>query len=183
MLINERHTHILNTLNAEKQVRVKDLSRKLDVSEMTIHRDLKLLAERGLLHKVFGGAVAIEPTIHTPTVDTCTMCAQAISERTAFIINCTDGRQIRACCPHCGLMLLDQHPEAVSALTTDFMRGIMVNVQTAIFVLNPDVTLCCTPSIFGFAKRDHAEKFQHGFGGELHTWQTAIERLNHHMNI
>ncbi len=183
MLPNERHHYILNKLQRDGRATVSDLSRALNVSEMTIHRDLKHLAEQGALHKVFGGAVAIPPPEPTSAPPACAMCSQTVSVRTAFTIQCADGSKIHACCPHCGLMLLNQHPESVSAMATDFMRGTMVNVQAAFFVLNPDVTLCCTPSIFGFAKRDHAEKFQRGFGGEIHPWRSAVERLHQLMTI
>ena len=42
-------------------VRVADLVGELGVSDMTIRRDLEVLAERGLLAKVHGGATAAAP--------------------------------------------------------------------------------------------------------------------------
>ena len=43
------------------RVRVVELASELDVSEMTIRRDLDLLAEQGVLQRVRGGARAIGP--------------------------------------------------------------------------------------------------------------------------
>ena len=43
-----------------------DLVRVLGVSDMTIRRDIEALAERGLLAKVHGGAIAIEGTTDEP---------------------------------------------------------------------------------------------------------------------
>jgi DeoR family transcriptional regulator, fructose operon transcriptional repressor len=43
------------------RVKVADLAADLDVSEMTIRRDLELLAEQGLIQRVRGGAVAAGP--------------------------------------------------------------------------------------------------------------------------
>jgi DeoR/GlpR family transcriptional regulator of sugar metabolism len=53
----ERHRHILDTLRAARQVDVAELAERLDVSTMTIRRDLAELDESGLLHRVHGGAV------------------------------------------------------------------------------------------------------------------------------
>ncbi len=181
MLASERYQFILKQLQEHGRVRVHDLSRALNVSDMTIYRDLKQLEARGALHKVFGGAVAIaEPVTSTLT---CAMCTRLVPTRTAFVIQCTDGRRIHACCPHCGLMLLGRSPESASALAADFLYGYMVNVQTAAFLVNSDLTLCCTPGVFCFSGRTHAEKFQRGFGGEIHNWQSALKTLSHQMSM
>lgn len=46
---------------AEGRVKVADLAIDLDVSEMTIRRDLDVLAEQGVVQRVRGGATAIGP--------------------------------------------------------------------------------------------------------------------------
>jgi DeoR family fructose operon transcriptional repressor len=48
-------------VDAEGQVRVVDLAAALDVSEMTIRRDLEVLAEQGAVLRVRGGAMAAGP--------------------------------------------------------------------------------------------------------------------------
>jgi DeoR/GlpR family transcriptional regulator of sugar metabolism len=45
---------------------VADLVRVLGVSDMTVRRDIEALAERGLVTKVHGGAIAIEGTTDEP---------------------------------------------------------------------------------------------------------------------
>lgn len=52
----ERHRHILQLAFSKRIVRIKDLARTLNVHEMTVRRDLDLLAEGGLLERVHGGA-------------------------------------------------------------------------------------------------------------------------------
>jgi hypothetical protein len=64
-------------------------------------------------------------------------------------------------------MLLSARPQAVSALAADFLHGRMINVRTATFLVDPDLTVCCTPTVLCFQRRDEAEKFQSGFGGEI----------------
>jgi DeoR family fructose operon transcriptional repressor len=52
---------IRSVVDAEGSVKVADLALALDVSEMTIRRDLDLLAEQGAVLRVRGGAVAAGP--------------------------------------------------------------------------------------------------------------------------
>src|SRR4029078_11841488 len=58
MLAAERRHAILRALNAGGAVRVADLAAGLDVSEMTVRRDLDALDAQNLLRKVHGGALA-----------------------------------------------------------------------------------------------------------------------------
>lgn len=60
----ERHNHILKTLSAQGFVTVADLSEALDVSEVTIRRDLRHLEERNLLFRTHGGATPTNPFVH-----------------------------------------------------------------------------------------------------------------------
>ena len=55
---NQRRREIVNLVMARKSVSVENLVAALKVSRMTIHRDLDLLEERGLLRKQRGGATA-----------------------------------------------------------------------------------------------------------------------------
>lgn len=57
MLAAERHHAILRALTAGGAVRVADLAADLEVSEMTVRRDLDMLDAQNLLRKVHGGAV------------------------------------------------------------------------------------------------------------------------------
>lgn len=58
MLAAERHSFILDELNQRGAVRIADLADSLDVSPMTVRRDIEILAEQGVLNKVHGGATA-----------------------------------------------------------------------------------------------------------------------------
>lgn len=57
MYSEERHSIIVDTVNCLGKVNVKDLSEKLDVSEVTIRRDLDVLDKKGLIKRTFGGAI------------------------------------------------------------------------------------------------------------------------------
>ena len=61
MLAQQRQQTILERVRSSGGVRVADLVRELGVSDMTIRRDLEVLAERGLVEKVHGGATVAGP--------------------------------------------------------------------------------------------------------------------------
>lgn len=63
----ERHQHILNKVQHEGFVKVLDLCRELNVSSVTIRKDLKLLEEKNLLYRTHGGVTQNNPyTIERP---------------------------------------------------------------------------------------------------------------------
>ncbi len=183
MLREERLQQILDILAREGSVRVTDLSRRFNVSDMTIHRDLNYLASKGYLRKVHGGAVALQP--QSTTEETCPVCYAPVTYRTQVVIHLESGEQQHACCPHCGLHLLARTQGQVSmALVRDFLHFHMLDAQTATYLAGPDLVVCCQPSVLAFATREEAERFQRGFGGQVMTLEeaTAFVRGHHHMD-
>ena len=61
-----RFTAILTSLQQTGRVLVDSLSEQLEVSVVTIRRDLDALEQKGLLRRVHGGAVSIEPLFYEP---------------------------------------------------------------------------------------------------------------------
>ena len=61
-----RFTTILTALQQFGRVSVDSLSEQMDVSVVTIRRDLDALEQRGLLQRTHGGAVSIEPLFYEP---------------------------------------------------------------------------------------------------------------------
>lgn len=57
----ERHQHILDIIKKEGKVNVLDLCNDLNVSSVTIRKDLKLLEVKGLLFRTHGGATLSNP--------------------------------------------------------------------------------------------------------------------------
>jgi DeoR/GlpR family transcriptional regulator of sugar metabolism len=59
VLARQRQAVILEDVRRTGGVRVSELVDRLGVSDMTIRRDLEVLARRGLIEKVYGGATAL----------------------------------------------------------------------------------------------------------------------------
>lgn len=92
MLASQRQARIVEEIRRGGGVRVSDLTDLLGVSDMTVRRDLEVLARAGLLHKVHGGAVlaggrrtdepgfAVKSALQQPA-------KEAIAARAAELIN------------------------------------------------------------------------------------------------
>jgi DeoR/GlpR family transcriptional regulator of sugar metabolism len=70
MVPAERRKQILELIEKRNSISVAELCRLLDVSDMTIRRDLRILSNRGLLERVHGGALSrrgrsYEPPYHS----------------------------------------------------------------------------------------------------------------------
>ncbi|MDS0526727.1 DeoR/GlpR family DNA-binding transcription regulator [Clostridium sp. SHJSY1] len=63
MFIEERRKQILDILEIEGKVLVKDLSIQFNVSESMIRKDLQFLEKNNLLQRAYGGAINIKRTI------------------------------------------------------------------------------------------------------------------------
>ncbi|MEV2200190.1 DeoR/GlpR family DNA-binding transcription regulator [Streptomyces fradiae] len=67
LLAEQRRALILDEVRRRGGVRVNELTRRLNVSDMTVRRDLDALARQGVVEKVHGGAVPVaEARTHEP---------------------------------------------------------------------------------------------------------------------
>lgn len=63
MLTSERKTLILERLSRDGRLVAKNFAEELDLSEDTIRRDLREMAAEGLLARVHGGALPVQPAL------------------------------------------------------------------------------------------------------------------------
>ncbi len=68
MLSAERHRLLIEFINIRQNVSIADVCEYFSISEATARRDLDLLAERGLIERVHGGAVSKETRQGEPPV-------------------------------------------------------------------------------------------------------------------
>ncbi|MFD2999365.1 DeoR/GlpR family DNA-binding transcription regulator [Pontibacter toksunensis] len=69
MTIAERHKLILDKLNTEGFVGVAELSKEMDVTMVTVRKDLKLLEDKGLLYRSHGSATPVSPYVNDRPVN------------------------------------------------------------------------------------------------------------------
>ncbi|NSL87910.1 DeoR/GlpR family DNA-binding transcription regulator [Chitinophaga solisilvae] len=81
MLKEERHAFIMRQINLHNKVLSTDISAMLNISEDTVRRDLKELAEEGKVLKVHGGAIG--HSFHYPFHASNTVYAQEAKQQIA----------------------------------------------------------------------------------------------------
>lgn len=64
MFLEERHQQILELLQQNGKVIVKDLSAQFNVTEGMIRKDLQVLEQRGKLKRTYGGAIVKREILH-----------------------------------------------------------------------------------------------------------------------
>ncbi len=173
---SQREKKILEQLQEHGSVSIKELAEALNVSSMTIHRDLNKMSAEGLVSKAHGEVTL--PTKSGKTApDNCAMCGKVVSERTAYVISLVNQEQKRACCAHCGLMLQVQTEGLWQSMTTDFLHGHMISANQAFYVVQSELNVCCVPSVLSFGSQQEAERFTKGFGGKV----TYMNETIHHL--
>lgn len=184
MLPVERIERIKQLLESKKNIKISELSALLDVSEMTIHRDLKPLIEDGYVLKTFGGVSLATPPVEKQQMnDGCIYCHRPIKEQLSYKLILKNQRIETACCAHCGLLRQQQLGEEVTqAMSYDFLRHITISVPLAYYVMDTSLNVgCCQPQVLCFEWREHAEGFVKGFGGTIYTYSEAMEVLHDKM--
>ena len=63
MFVEERHQKILHLLQENEKVKVKELSKRFEVTEDCIRKDLASMEAKDLLKRTYGGAV-LPDTMH-----------------------------------------------------------------------------------------------------------------------
>ncbi|MUK90208.1 DeoR family transcriptional regulator [Ornithinibacillus sp. L9] len=186
MLPIERQNKIKELITEKHSMKISELSKELNVSEMTIHRDLKPLIDEGLISKTFGGITLVHnPEDHfSPSIAGCVICGSKIQERLAYRLILPDSKIETACCTHCGLLRHSQlGDQVVQAICYDFLRQITLSAPTSWFVMDTTVHIgCCQPQIISFELKDHAEKFVSGFGGDVYTFKEVMNLNRKKMN-
>jgi DeoR/GlpR family transcriptional regulator of sugar metabolism len=111
----ERHQLIFQDAVAWGHVRVKDLAAKLGVHEMTVRRDLDVLAAEGLLERFHGGA----------------RIAQKASEEASYTLRAGEHQDAKTAIAHAALELIrDGDTIALDASTTVLTLAGMLNART-----------------------------------------------------
>lgn len=177
----ERQNQIMDVLAEQGHASVEMLGKLLGVSKMTVHRDLDALANEKRVRKVHGGAALSE---EPKGEGDCTFCHSHIptDSRTKVTLHLTDGTHRHACCPHCGLLAVPRlGGQVATVLVTDFLYGRIINARTAAYVYKPGLDICCAPTTLAFHQTGDAERFKRGFGGEVFTFEQAIEVLHAEM--
>ncbi|HET7580782.1 MAG TPA: DeoR family transcriptional regulator [Bacillales bacterium] len=179
MLAIERRQRIRELVLARQNMKISELSRLLDVSEMTIHRDIKPLMDEGLIMKTFGGITLVRQNEESVGMNGCVICSREIQDKFSYRLIFKDQRIETACCPHCGILRHHQmETEVLQAICRDFLTETTISAEMGWYVLNSELQVgCCQPQILTFKWKEHAEKFVKGFGGAVLSFHETKEKM------
>ena len=176
--LSPRQREILRLVSQKGDVSIEEIQQTIGISQATTYREIQALAQEGLVSKIPGGISLVQ----APSTG-CLQCGQEANLRVTFLIEKKDGTKAVACCPHCGLMALANRDDISAAMTTDFLNGRLLNVRQAWYVLNSDVSLCCSPSVLSFLQHDDARRFSQGFGGDVVDFVSAQNKIKEMMAL
>ena len=179
MLPIERLNQISKIIHNERYIKISELSRRLGVSEMTIHRDVKSLIEDDIVAKTFGGITLLNKQENTQTDSGCIICSRRIIKKMAYRMILANNNIEIACCAHCGLLRHRQLGQDVrQVICYDFLRETTISAKSAWFVMDTTVNMgCCQPQVLTFELEEHATDFIKGFGGKVYSFQQATDAV------
>ncbi|WP_327608912.1 DeoR family transcriptional regulator [Virgibacillus tibetensis] len=181
----DRRKRVEDLIRSHYSMKISDLSKKFNVSEMTIHRDLKPLIDEGVVIKTFGGVTLTRDKQSNETIsEECVICKSSINVRMAYRLILQNNKIEMTCCAHCGLIRHRQLDSGViQAICYDFFRQTTISAHLTWFVMNSSVHIgCCQPQVLTFEWKEHAEKFVKGFGGNVYSFNQATEAVLHKMS-
>lgn len=180
----ERQKRILELIQDKQSMKISELSNILSVSEMTIHRDLKPLIKQKNIIKTFGGITLVHTQETKEPNKSCILCGREVHERMAYRLISPDNKVEIACCAHCGLLRHKQLGDLViQTICYDFFRQTTINATLGWYVMDTTIDIgCCQPQVLTFEWKEHANKFVEGFGGNVYSFNKAMEMVLYKMN-
>lgn len=182
MLPIERQQQILSWLEREGTLRVSEISKRLEVSEMTVYRDLKPLIDEQKISKTSNGITLVSTSYETSS--RCSYCFKDTNSRFSVQLIKRNQQVEHTCCPHCGLLRFQDIEKDVSQIIChDFLKDTTISAKMATFLMNAEINLnCCQPQVIAFESIKQAKQFQKGFGGEIYNFEEAIEAISVQMH-
>ncbi len=109
----------------------------------------------------------------------CSVCGMDVSRyvHVRYVVATIDGKTHTTCGVQCGLTFqIRSGDKFKSAVATDLITHKEVEAKKAFYVYKSSVITDMGPGFIAFAIKTNAEKFQKGFGGEVLTYQEALEK-------
>lgn len=166
-----RQQTILSLVERKPVLTIAEIRQILEVSAMTLHRDLRDLEEKRLIRRVHGGVVSGKIPLPVQ-IESCAYCEGELPNRTRIALIDQHGKKFQVCCCHCGFGFMKQEKYS-SALGVDFLYGTVVDLKHGHFLVKPRVKICCEPSVLLFADEEDALRMQKGFGGQVMNYEAV----------
>ena len=127
---------------------------------------------------VFVGLFFLTSSLSAWAGERCIVCGMDVSKypHTRSVVETTDNKKYATCGVQCGLTLhLRFKGKWKSATATDLLRNTPFDVEKGFYVYKSSVITDMAPGFIAFRRRSTAEKFAKGFGGQVVTYEEALE--------
>jgi hypothetical protein len=111
-------------------------------------------------------------------LERCIVCGMDVSKypHTRYVVETMDGKKYTTCGVQCGLTLhLRFNDKWKSATATDLLSNRPFDATKGFYVYKSSVITDMAPGFISFKNRAHAVKFAKGFGGQVITYEEALE--------
>ena len=122
--------------------------------------------------------MALIPLVYGEEIERCQICGMDVSKYThvKYVVTTTDGKAYTTCGVQCGLTLhIQLKAKFGSATATGLITHRRIDAYQAFYVYKSSVITDMAPGFISFATKANAEKFAKGFGGQVVTYDEALE--------
>lgn len=116
---------------------------------------------------------------HSDEREGCLLCGMYLPNYThvKYTVIDTDGKKYVTCGVQCGLILtLNLKDKFKSSTMTGLLSHKTIQSEKGWYVFKSSVITDMSPGLIGFVDKSLAEKFIKGFGGELLSYQQALDK-------
>ena len=117
-------------------------------------------------------------------VDRCMVCGMDVSKypHTRFVVEDKGGKNYATCGVQCGLTLhLRLGEKWKSSTATDLITNRSLDATKGFYVYRSSVITDMAPGFISFGRRENAEKFAAGFGGQVLDYEEALRLWKNRM--
>ncbi|MHB1660757.1 MAG: nitrous oxide reductase accessory protein NosL [bacterium] len=187
---------VLELVKNGKSDNVAGISGILNISKMSVYRYIRALIQEKKISKTFNklypysdacsasksGTAEGNSAATAASAGKCGICSKQITdERLKVAVNYKKGEKQYFCCAHCAVMAavhtISDLNSVSSIMGRDFIYGNPLDLRNAFLLLKTEAIPCCSPPIIVFARKEDAEKFKKGFGGEIKSFDEIISHM------
>lgn len=124
------------------------------------------------------GAMLCGPCLSAWAVEQCIVCGMDVSKypHTRYVVGTTDNKTFSTCGVQCGLTLhLRFGNRWKKAAATDLLSNRSFDATKGFYVYKSTVITDMAPGFISFKRKEDAERLAKGFGGQVVTYDEALE--------
>jgi hypothetical protein len=139
---------------------------------------MKISRQWTFLGMLAGMILGLSASLGFADSERCMVCGMDVSKypHTRYVVETTDGKTYTTCGVQCGLTLhLRFDKRWKKATAVDLLSNRSFDATKGFYVHQSTVITDMAPGFISFERKEDAEKFAKGFGGQIVTYKEALE--------